>query len=62
MSFTASVIGIETVILASVQASQDYSWRDVRFNERFVDIYTPEGDGKLIVDYGRIHQTEPVSG
>ena len=58
--FSASVVGIETVISATVQAQRDYSWRDVRFGEHFVDIYTPEGDGKLIVDYGRIHETEVV--
>lgn len=59
-SFSASVVGIETVIQARVQAQTDYSWRDVRFGERFVDIYTPEGDGKLTVDYGRIHETTPT--
>jgi inward rectifier potassium channel len=59
--FAASVVGIETVISASVQAQKDYSWRDVRFNERFVDIYTVEREGQLIVDYGRIHDTEPFS-
>lgn len=60
-SLVASVVGIETVIPASVQTSKDYSWRDFRFGERFVDIYTEHGDGKLTVDYGRIHDTEPAS-
>lgn len=58
--FLASVVSIETVIAASVQSQQDYSWRDVRFGERFVDVYTEHGDGKLTVDYGRLHDTEPV--
>jgi Inward rectifier potassium channel. len=56
----ASVVCVETVIPAAVQAQQDYSWRDVRFDERFVEIYQEMGDGKLVVDYGRIHATEPV--
>ena len=56
----ASVVCVETVIPAAVQSQQDYSWRDVRFDERFVEIYTELGDGKLTVDYGRIHDTEPV--
>ena len=34
------------------------SWRDVRFGERFVDIYTQSGRGQLTVDYGRLHDTE----
>jgi inward rectifier potassium channel len=59
-TFIASVVGIETVIPASVQTQKDYSWRDVRFGERFVDIYTEHGDGKLTVDYGRLHDTEPA--
>jgi len=57
----ASVVCVETVIPAAVQSQQDYSWRDVRFGERFVEIYTELGDGKLTVDYGRIHDTEPVT-
>lgn len=57
--FIASVVGIDPVIPASVQTQQDYSWSDVRFGERFVEIYTEHGSGKLTVDYGRIHDTEP---
>lgn len=57
--FVASVVGIETVIQAAVQSQKDYSWRDVRFGERFVEIYTETGEGRLTVDYGRLHETEP---
>jgi inward rectifier potassium channel len=56
----ASVVCIETVISATVQCQQDYSWEDFRFNERFVEIYNELGDGRLTVDYGRLHETEPV--
>jgi inward rectifier potassium channel len=55
-----SVIGIDPVIAAAVQTQHDYTWRDIRFGERFVEIYTDHGGGKLTVDYGRIHETEPV--
>ena len=58
--FVASVNCIETVIPAAVQCMQDYSSRDIRFNERFVDIYEFTDNGKLIVDYGRLHETEPT--
>ena len=47
-------------IPAAVQSQQDYSWRNVRFGERFVEIYAELGGRKLTVDYGRIHDTEPV--
>jgi inward rectifier potassium channel len=59
--FVASVVCIETVIPAAVQSQHDYTWRDVRFGERFVEIYTETGEGRLTVDYGRLHETEPVS-
>jgi inward rectifier potassium channel len=55
-----SVVGIDLVIAAAVQTQQDYTWRDVRFGERFVEIYTDHGGGRLTVDYGRLHDTEPV--
>jgi inward rectifier potassium channel len=56
----ASVVGIDPVIPASVQTQMDYSWRDVKFGERFVEIYTDNGGGRLTVDYGRLHDTEPA--
>jgi inward rectifier potassium channel len=58
--FAVSVSGIDPVIAAPVQAQQDYTWRDVRFGKRFVDIYTQSGRGQLTVDYGRLHDTEPA--
>src|SRR5207248_884976 len=56
--FIVSVVGIDPVLAASVQTQKDYSWRDVRFGERFVEIYTEHGGGRLTVDYGRLHETE----
>jgi inward rectifier potassium channel len=58
--FIVSVIGIDPVIAASVQTQKDYSWRDVQFGNRFVEIYTDHGEGRLTVDYGRLHDTEPA--
>jgi inward rectifier potassium channel len=58
--FAVSVSGIDPVIAAPVQAQQDYTWRDVRFGERFAEIYSQSGRGQLTVDYGRLHDTEPV--
>ena len=59
--FFVSVVGIDPVIAAAVQTQKDYTWRDVRFGERFVEIYTEHGGGRLTVDYGRIHETEPAN-
>src|SRR5213592_1236809 len=57
--FIVSVVGIDPVIAAAVQTQKDYSWRDIQFGRRFVEIYTEHGGGRLTVDYGRLHDTEP---
>ena len=58
--FLVSVIGIDPVIAAPVQMQKDYTWHDIRFGERFVEIYTELEPGRLSVDYGRLHDTEAV--
>src|SRR5438046_7868068 len=58
--FLVSVVGIDPVLAASVQTQKDYSWRDIQFGHRFVEIYTEHGGGRLTVDYGRLHDTEPA--
>jgi inward rectifier potassium channel len=60
--FVASTLSLELVMAASVQSAQDYAVEDIRFGERFVDVYTELPDGRLTVDYGRLHETEPVPG
>lgn len=58
--FIASTVSLELVMAASVQSAQDYAVEDIRFGERFVDVYEELPDGRLRVDYGRLHETEPV--
>ncbi len=59
--FMASIVCVDTVIPAPVQCQRDYSWKDVCFGRRFVEIYADLEDGRMAVDYGRLHETEPVS-
>ena len=58
--FVASTLALELVMAANVQSARDYSWDEIRFGERFVDVYTELEGGHLKVDYGRLHETEPV--
>src|SRR6266567_3180289 len=55
--FFVSVVGIDPVIATEVQTQKDYSCRELRFGHRFVEIYAQE-EGRLTVDYGRLHDTE----
>jgi inward rectifier potassium channel len=54
-----SVVCVDSVIQAPVQSQQDYGWLDIHFGKRFVEIYTETDEGKLTVDYGRLHEVEP---
>jgi inward rectifier potassium channel len=58
--FYASVVCIDTVIPASIQSQKHYTWRDIRFGHRFVEIYSDGDDDELTVDYGRLHDTEKM--
>jgi inward rectifier potassium channel len=57
----SSVVCVDSVIQAPVQSQHDYAWRDIHFGKRFVEIYTETDEGKLTVDYGRLHEVEADS-
>jgi hypothetical protein len=44
---------------APVQCATDYTYDDILWNRRFVEIYTQTR--RLTVDYGRFHDTEEAS-
>jgi inward rectifier potassium channel len=46
----ASIVCIDTVIPAPVQSQRDYTWKDIRFGHRFVEIYTDLDDHRMAVD------------
>lgn len=59
--FMASVVCVDVVVPTQVHSQNSYTWRDVKFGERFVEIYTETSDGNgWVVDYGRLHDTEPA--
>jgi len=57
----ASIVGIETVIVAPVQGYGDYNCDQIEWNRRFVEIYAENEEGEWTVDYGRIDETEEVA-
>ena len=60
--FVAAVTCVDSLVTAAVHSQHNYTWQDIRFGEQFVEIYTqqPE-DGKWVVDYGRLHETEKMA-
>ena len=57
----ASIVGVETVIVAPVQGFVDYNYDQIQWNRRFVEIYAENEAGEWTVDYGRIDETEEVA-
>jgi inward rectifier potassium channel len=54
----ASIVGVDTVIVAPVQSSEHYHYKEIQWNRRFVEIYDQSAEGEWTVDYGRIDETE----
>lgn len=58
--FMASIVCVDKVLHAAVQSDYGYRWQQVRFGERFCEMYMDQEDGPMMVDYARLHDTEPV--
>jgi inward rectifier potassium channel len=54
----ASIVGVDTVIVAPVQSFADYNYDQIEWNRRFVEIYDQSKEHEWTVDYGRIDETE----
>jgi inward rectifier potassium channel len=57
----ASIVGVDTVIVAPVQSFADWNYEQIEWNRRFVEIYDENENGEWTVDYGRIDETEDAS-
>jgi len=58
---TTSVVCIDSVIPAAVQSHNAYTWRDIRENHRFAEVYRFIGENSVTVDYSLLHETEPIN-
>ncbi len=58
--FMASVVCLDKVLHTRVQSDQNYTAAEVRFHTRFAEMYEDREDGRLVVDYARLHDTEPL--
>jgi inward rectifier potassium channel len=57
----ASIVGVDTVIVAPVQSFGDYNFEQIEWNRRFVEIYGQNEEGEWTVDYARIDETEDIA-
>jgi inward rectifier potassium channel len=56
----ASIVGVDTVIVAPVQSFGHYHHKEIQWNRRFVEIYDQSAEGEWTVDYARIDETEEI--
>ncbi len=56
----ASIVGVDSVIVAPVQSLTDYNYDQIEWNRRFVEIYDQSKEREWTVDYGRIDETEDI--
>jgi inward rectifier potassium channel len=57
----ASIVGVDTVIVAPVQSFGDYNYDQIKWSRRFVEIYDQNEEGEWTVDYARIDEIEDVA-
>ncbi len=55
-----TLVGYDSTYAQTTHARHMYDPLDFRVNERFVDVITTLDDGRIAVDYGRFHDTQPV--
>jgi inward rectifier potassium channel len=62
MSFVVVVSGYDVVAAQTVHARKLYDHGAIRFGHRYVDVLGTTEDGRVMIDYGRFHDTfEPSS-
>lgn len=55
-----SFIGVDNTFAQTVHARHSYSVNDLRWNERFQDLFRREPGGRRFADFHQFHQTLPV--
>jgi inward rectifier potassium channel len=59
--FLILLTGIDETFAQSVHARSSYKHDEVLWGRKFVDLYLPEGQGKIGINMKRIHDTEPAA-
>src|SRR5215469_1895337 len=57
VSLAVVVSGYDVVAAQTVHARKPYEHSDIRFGHRYVDVLGTTEDGRVRIDYGRVHDT-----
>lgn len=60
ISFITTVTGVDDIFSQSIYARYSYATEDILWNRRFADILGEDKDGTIVMDIGKIHDTEPI--
>ncbi len=55
-----TVSGLEETTSQTVHARTSYLPSEIRWNERFADIFSTDENGNRVIDYTRFHSTDPA--
>lgn len=61
LELVVSMLGMEEVTGQTVHARHAYHWQDIRWDHRFVDMFTIGADGSRTMDLGKFHEVVPVA-
>jgi inward rectifier potassium channel len=59
-NFIVTFMGIDDGLASTVHSRYLWSWNDIVYDERFVDVLRADPDGKRYIDLAPIHDSEPV--
>lgn len=57
----ASIIGLDATLNQTVHARHSWSSDEIRWNARFVGLFTMRADGRPEIDYAHFHDVEPLA-
>ena len=60
IELVVSMLGMEEVTGQTVHARHAYHWSDIRWNHKFVNIFSIHPDGGRAIDYGAFHDIIPI--
>jgi inward rectifier potassium channel len=58
--FIVSVSGIDDTVAYTITTRQIYSYHDIRWNHRFIDLILKSPQGDRYIDYTYFHHTQPM--